>query len=73
MGKVTNCQAGVSLRLASGTASGTVSAAVDWRLSSPGAGIPPRRRPIRPRWPAANGAASRRTWATSRSGNWPWT
>ncbi|MGW7279185.1 IS701 family transposase [Streptomyces sp. NPDC054844] len=46
-GKVTNCQAGVSLHLASDGAS----AAVKWRLFLPGSWdlIPPRRRPIRPK------------------------
>ncbi|MFD0432158.1 transposase [Streptomyces zhihengii] len=66
-GKVTNCQAGVSLHLASNSAS----AAVNWRLFLPGAGIPPHRQPIRPRSPAVTSAPSLPRWAMSRSGSWP--
>lgn len=68
-GKVTDCQAGVSLHLASDGAS----AAVDRRLFLPGSGSPPRRRPIRPRWRAARSAASPTRPAISRSGSRPWT
>ncbi|MDQ0605320.1 SRSO17 transposase [Streptomyces canus] len=68
-GKVTNCQVGVSLHLAT-TAPPRPSTG---GCSCPHPGIPTRRRPTRTRSPAAAGAGFRPRWGMWRSGSWPWT
>ncbi|GAA3289157.1 hypothetical protein GCM10020295_00340 [Streptomyces cinereospinus] len=68
-GKVTNCQAGVSLHMASDGAS----VAVDWRLFMPESWDPASPKADAARWPAAPRAASPKRSAMSRSGSWPWT
>ncbi|MGW3140990.1 transposase [Streptomyces sp. NPDC001139] len=68
-GKVTNCQAGVSLHPASDSAS----AAVGWRLFLPESWDQPRPRPIRARWPAERRAVFPKRSVMSRSCSWPWT
>ncbi|MFE9237246.1 transposase [Streptomyces sp. NPDC007007] len=66
-GKVTNCQAGVSLHLASNGAS----AAVNWRLFLPGSWDPASPKADRAKVPAVTSAPSRPRWGMSRSGSWP--
>ncbi|WP_241777487.1 transposase [Streptomyces sp. CT34] len=68
-GKVTNCQAGISLHLAYDLAS----AAVDWRLFVPESWDPASPKADAAKVAAAPRAASPPTPDTSRSGNWPWT